>query len=118
MVEKLEECLQLVITVRAAAEDMQEQVELGRGGQDQLGVMHGVGSVRGVISLSLVGREGVSALAAQQARTPVLDNQGDFQVLAVQLHARGQGEAVLLQVIEIVHPPVLLGQSRQAAVGV
>ena len=34
VVEELEERLQLVIAVRTAAEDVQEQVELGRGGQD------------------------------------------------------------------------------------
>src|SRR5690606_38668917 len=40
VVEELEQGLQLVIAVRATAEDVQEQVELGRGGQDQLGVLH------------------------------------------------------------------------------
>ncbi|MNJ68618.1 hypothetical protein D3C77_648830 [compost metagenome] len=45
MVEKLEQGLQLVVAVGTAPVDMQEQVELGRGGQGQLGVVHG-GHVR------------------------------------------------------------------------
>ncbi|MNP64837.1 hypothetical protein D3C76_1603670 [compost metagenome] len=35
MVEKLEHGFQLVIAIRAAADDMQPQVELGRGGQGE-----------------------------------------------------------------------------------
>ena len=38
VVEELEQGLQLVIAIGAAAEDMQHQVELGWGGQDQFGV--------------------------------------------------------------------------------
>ncbi|MNH41687.1 hypothetical protein D3C79_1032280 [compost metagenome] len=36
VVEKLEHRFQLVITVRAATDDVQPQVELGRGGQGEL----------------------------------------------------------------------------------
>ncbi|MNZ87393.1 hypothetical protein D3C78_1062490 [compost metagenome] len=51
MVEKLEEGLQLVITIGAAAEDVQHQVELGRGRQDELRVLHHWPSWRGCQSL-------------------------------------------------------------------
>ena len=39
VVEELEQGLQQVIAVGPAAEDMQHQVELGRRGQDQFGVI-------------------------------------------------------------------------------
>ncbi|MCY1184124.1 hypothetical protein D9M73_247930 [compost metagenome] len=43
VVEELEERLQLVIAIGAAAEDVQHQVELGRSRQDELRVLHVTG---------------------------------------------------------------------------
>ena len=59
VVEELEQRLQQVIAVGAAAEDMQHQVELGRRGQDQFGVIgdgwsrHGLFDAVAVVVTSL-----------------------------------------------------------------
>ena len=40
IVDELKQRLQLVVAIRAAAEDVQHQVQLGRGGQGQLRCAH------------------------------------------------------------------------------
>src|SRR5690606_13333422 len=61
---------------------------------------------------------GVCGLLAKLAWLPVLDHQGDVEVLAAQFDALRQAIAALLDVAQVLQLPAVLLQARQVAVAV